>query len=311
MIKFEKKGDHIVGHFMTGNNKHTEVKGSCLLACDGIASPTRNSILEDSTNHLGIVSVYGLSYHKLTEELEIGDGHTRCIIKPYDTNRIMWQITFPYTDREIKNPEEVKKIAFFHMVGWAEPIPAIIRNSIKDTIYCSIVYDREPPKQPLEKGLLVTFLGDSAHAISSFESEGANMAMEDASKLVQIASEALRSGDNKRIDEAFRLYEKNMIERSTPVILASRQKTSEMHYRKEHFIHPEPFKWYSKSQGLPSPSMHKKNFVLWDGFDSFFGKWSKTVGFHDPVRKNWKLEDWKNQVDRWMYIEGPCKTSKE
>jgi len=108
----------------------------------------------------------------------------------------------------------VKDEALKRCAGWHEPIEELISSTALSTIRFGGVFDRDLP-QPWRSGR-ITIVGDAAHPMSPFKGQGANQALDDAWALAR----ALHAHAN--IVEAFAAYERDMIVRVRPKVLASR-----------------------------------------------------------------------------------------
>ena len=105
--------------------------------------------------------------------------------------------------------------------GWYEGIQQIISATPADTIYKWALYDRDP--LPTWTRGRITLVGDAAHPMLPFLGQGAAMGIEDG----LILARALGAADS--IDQALQRYEGARHERTTYVMLKSRETARAYH----------------------------------------------------------------------------------
>lgn len=107
---------------------------------------------------------------------------------------------------------------------WHESYLTILKQSDADKLYRWALYDREPLKT-WHKGRCI-ILGDAAHPILPYLSQGAAMAIEDAQCLAQCFSQAINNKTENKIGEKF--YAQRAL-RCTRVLEASRSNMTLYH----------------------------------------------------------------------------------
>ncbi|MGJ8685157.1 MAG: FAD-dependent oxidoreductase [Nonlabens sp.] len=225
-LKFQVK-DEIIKH-----------KANLIVGADGIRSTVRNLILGDEKTplrYLDCIVILGICPLHQLEDLEsdlldsatvfqTANGHERIYMMPYDTDSIMWQLSFPMTEADAKElssrGSQALKEEASRRTQWHDPIPKIITATTADLISGYPVYDRELLNPELLKNSkLVTLLGDAAHPMSPFKGQGANQALLDALSLARSISHGCRPQSDWRtngirasvLDE----FEEEMTQRSS------------------------------------------------------------------------------------------------
>jgi 2-polyprenyl-6-methoxyphenol hydroxylase-like FAD-dependent oxidoreductase len=143
----------------------------------------------------------------------------------------MWQLTFRMPEDEAqalsKGPrKELLGKLLAQVKGWHEPVAAMMTATDCEGVFFAPLYDRDPPptneKRRTGAGSRVTMLGDAAHPMSPFKGQGANSALGDAAHLAKWFQKAPPA-------TAIACYEREMVARSAPRVLASRAGATELH----------------------------------------------------------------------------------
>ena len=76
----------------------------------------------------------------------------------------------------------------------------------------------------------VTLVGDAAHPMTPFKAQGANQAISDAVLLAESLADGVRKyGADEGFDKALPTFEQKMLNRSSRMVVGSREKAKEMH----------------------------------------------------------------------------------
>lgn len=199
----ENEGEGIELDFQVNGEINT-VKTDLLVGADGIRSTVRKLLIgEDKTplHYLGCIVILGICplknlkgfEHPLLDSetvFQTANGNERIYIMPYDTDSVMWQLSFPMLENEAKElsalGSQALKEEACRRTLWHDPIPQILNSTSEVQVSGYPVYDRallEP--ELLAKETSVTLIGDAAHPMSPFKGQGANQALLDALSLAR------------------------------------------------------------------------------------------------------------------------------
>jgi 2-polyprenyl-6-methoxyphenol hydroxylase-like FAD-dependent oxidoreductase len=236
------------------NGEIKNAKADLVVGADGIRSAIRNILIgEDSSplRYLGCIVILGICPLKALKGVEselldsatvfqTANGNERIYIMPFDAESVMWQLSFPMSEKEAKELSakgtQALKEEACRRTQWHNPIPQIVTSTIEAQISGYPVYDRELlTSNLLEKCGKATLIGDAAHPMSPFKGQGANQALLDAVALARgiykncgSLSKWKETGIRKSVLTEF---ESEMLERSATKVKDSAEAV--------HFLHSD------------------------------------------------------------------------
>ncbi len=204
LVDFQVCGDNSVELNFQVGRKIKRAKADLVVGADGIRSSVRRLLIgEDRAplRYLGCIVILGICPLAYLDGLEsylldkatvfqTANGHERIYMMPFTSDSIMWQLSFPMSEREAQalsaqGAQALKQEACLR-TPWHAPIPEILAATRESQVSGYPVYDRallEP--EWLEKVGSVTLIGDAAHPMSPFKGQGANQALLDALALAR------------------------------------------------------------------------------------------------------------------------------
>ena len=223
-----------------------------LVGADGIRSQVLPALVgtdDDTTDtglrYLNIMIILGIADFSHPHLDERGfytlDGMHRLFTMPYEGSqvdsttrrRIMWQLSFRFEDEEAAKrlstagPNVLREQVLKRCSGWHQPVIDMVMTTPLDTIWGTGLMDRDPSKLLQQLNLRSSFprvvvLGDAVHAMSPFKGQGANQALMDGPLLTLWLQ-------NASIDSAVKSFWREMCQRTSTKVLASRKAATTLH----------------------------------------------------------------------------------
>jgi 2-polyprenyl-6-methoxyphenol hydroxylase-like FAD-dependent oxidoreductase len=234
------------------NGEVKNAKADLVVGADGIRSSMRKILIGDDITplrYLDCIVILGICPLNALEGVDsplldsatvfqTANGNERIYIMPYDSESVMWQLSFPMPEEEAKalsaQGTKALKEEACRRTKWHDPIPQILAATLEAQVSGYPVYDRELlNSELLAKGGPITLIGDAAHPMSPFKGQGANQALLDALALARGITRECRplsqwreSGVRKSVLTDF---ESEMLERSATKVKHSAEAAQFLH----------------------------------------------------------------------------------
>lgn len=258
LLNLKKSKDEKIELNFKFENEIKTVKTDLVVGADGIRSSVRSLFIDEEKyplQYLGCIVILGICPLPILQNTEnplldsatvfqTANGNERIYMMPYNSESIMWQLSFPISESEAKKlsklgPKALKEEAILR-TPWHEPIPEILKKTPENRISGYPVYDREllNPETFNNFGN-ITLIGDAAHPMSPFKGQGANQALLDAISLargIYKGCKSLEHWQKKGLRErVLNSFEKEMMDRTSTKVKESAAAANFLH--SENVLH--------------------------------------------------------------------------
>ncbi|MGL1936261.1 MAG: FAD-dependent monooxygenase [Fibrobacterales bacterium] len=210
LVDFKKGVDNGVALNFKVGDEDKSVKADLVVGADGIRSTVRNLLMGEDLyplRYLGCIAILGIcpienilgsegmeeSKRSLLDSATVfqtANGNERIYIMPYSSDTVMWQLSYPLSEKEAvalsaQGAHALKQEAL-RRCEWHDPVPQILAGTPESLVSGYPVYDRallQP--ESLAQADQITLIGDAAHPMSPFKGQGANQALLDALSLAR------------------------------------------------------------------------------------------------------------------------------
>jgi 2-polyprenyl-6-methoxyphenol hydroxylase-like FAD-dependent oxidoreductase len=204
LVNFKEQEDGFIDLSFEVNGQIKNAKANLLVGADGIRSSVRKLLIGEHVTplrYLGCIVILGICTLDTLKGIDstlldsatvfqTANGNERIYVMPYDSDSVMWQLSFPMPEKEAKwlsaQGAQLLKEEACRRTQWHNPIPQILSSTLATQVSGYPVYDRELlTAELLEKCGKATLIGDAAHPMSPFKGQGANQALLDALSLAR------------------------------------------------------------------------------------------------------------------------------
>ena len=256
LVDFTERQDEGVDLSFQVNGQMKLANADLVVGADGIRSSVRRLLIGEEVSplcYLGCIVILGIcpladiegagegidsALLDSATVFQTANGNERIYMMPYTSNSVMWQLSFPLSEKEAKalsaQGTQALKEEACRRCQWHDPIPQILTATRVNQISGYPVYDRAPIEADLlAKGDKVTLIGDAAHPMSPFKGQGANQALLDALALARGIKKGCRPLSKWRKagvrESVLTGFEAEMLERSAIKVKGSAEAAQFLH----------------------------------------------------------------------------------
>lgn len=252
LIEVTTKGINGVDLSFEVNDEVKTTHTDLVVGADGIRGLVRKKLIgEEITplHYLDCIVILGICPLKSLGDLDMSlldsatvfqtaNGKERIYIMPYAKDSVMWQLSFPMSEKKAQalsnEGAQALKEEACRRTQWHDPIPQILAATEAAQVSGYPIYDRELLKsEMLENAGQVTLIGDAAHPMSPFKGQGANQALLDALALAREISKGCHSSTQWKVvglrKRVLKDFETEMLKRSAVKVKDSAEAAQFLH----------------------------------------------------------------------------------
>ena len=199
-LKLDRSGKVISAHLVSGAGP-ANIQADLYVGADGIHSCARRSLFPGwPAAPAPVLELVGRVRCAQTiawtdnnfNKFHAPEGGLALGIVPVDAEHVVWYLQFDATrrrpPREIEGPEARRDFMQRAIGGWGHPIPSLIAQTDFNKVYFWRPLDIDMVPYFYRKNLVL--VGDAAHPLSPFTSQGVSAAIADADALARALSSA-------------------------------------------------------------------------------------------------------------------------